>query len=277
MEHLSLISSHTLRYFTLRHSLFDIRHSIRTRILLAVLTIACSSLQACATKPGPRPAEPYSVLVFSKTAGFRHTSIPDGVAAIVRLGAENGFEVHATEDAAVFTDAQLAPFAAVVFLSTTGDILDEPQQAAFEQYVRRGGGFVGVHAASDTEYDWPWYGRLVGAYFHSHPAIQEAVIDVTDHNHPSTRFLPQRWTRRDEWYNYRTSPSDTVRVLATLDERTYEGGSMGDDHPIAWCHEPDGGRAWYTGGGHTSESFQEPLFLQHLLGGILWAGRRESD
>ncbi len=272
-----------LRYFTLQHSLFDIRHSIEPRIpiapreilLLAALIIAFSPLQACAAKPRPRPAEGFWVLVFSKTAGFRHESIPEGVAAIAQLGAENGFDVEATEDAAIFTDSGLAPFAAVVFLSTTGDILDDAQQAALEQYVHRGGGFVGIHAASDTEYDWPWYGRLVGAYFHSHPAIQEAVIDVTDRDHPSTRRLPRRWTRRDEWYNYRRSPSNAVHVLARLDERSYQGGSMGDDHPIAWCHELDGGRAWYTGGGHTSESFNEPLFLQHLLGGILWAAGRD--
>ncbi|MHC4416891.1 MAG: ThuA domain-containing protein [Planctomycetota bacterium] len=222
-------------------------------------------------EPAAESGGRFSVLVFSKTAGFRHDSIPEGVTAISKLGTKHGFEARTTEDAAIFTDAGLAPFAAIVFLSTTGDILDDEQQAAFERYIRGGGGFVGVHAATDTEYDWPWYGRLVGAYFKGHPAVQDAVILVTDRAHPSTRFLPKRWTRRDEWYDFRESPRRRVRVLAALDERTYEGGGMGDDHPFAWCHEFDGGRAWYTGGGHTRESFREPFFLRHILGGIHWA------
>ncbi|PXY24440.1 ThuA domain-containing protein [Prauserella flavalba] len=221
-----------------------------------------------------------SVLVFSKTAGFRHDSIPTGIAAIQELGAADGFTVEATEDAAAFTDDNLARFDAVVWLSTTGDVLNDEQQGAFERYVAGGGGYVGVHAASDTEYDWPWYGDLVGAYFDSHPQIQEASIDVEDHEHPSTVDLPGRWTRTDEWYNYRENPRQDVHVLATLDESSYDPGSgaMGDDHPIAWCHENSGGRAWYTGGGHTVESYAEPEFRQHLLGGIRYAtGEAEGN
>ncbi|WBB79182.1 ThuA domain-containing protein [Micromonospora sp. WMMD882] len=214
--------------------------------------------------------DPFSVLVFSKTAGFRHGSIPAGITAIKQLGAANDFTVDTTEDGAAFTDANLAKYQAVVWLSTTGDVLNADQQAAFERYVQAGGGYAGIHAASDTEYDWPWYGELVGAYFNSHPANQTATVKVEDPAHPSTADLPDRWSRYDEWYNYRTNPRGDVHVLASLDEKSYTPGSgaMGADHPIAWCQDYDGGRAWYTGGGHTNESYAEPDFLAHLLGGI---------
>jgi len=212
-------------------------------------------------------AQQYSVLVFSKTTGFRHSSIPNGIAAIQQLGAKNGFSVTATEDSSLFTAANLAKYKVVVFLSTTGDILDADQKAAFESYIHKGGGFAGVHAATDTEYKWPFYGKLVGAYFLSHPKIQTATVDVTDRTHPSTAALPATLTRTDEWYNFRVNPRGQVHVLAVVDEKSYTGGTMGD-HPVAWCHEFEGGRAWYTAMGHTEESYAEPLFLDHLLGGI---------
>ncbi len=218
----------------------------------------------------------FDVLVFSRTLGFRHDSIPAGVAAIQALGRQHGFGVTASEDPALFNDADLARFRAVVFLSTTGNILNSEQQTAFERYIRAGGGFAGIHAASDTEYGWPWYGLLVGSYFDSHPAIQEAVIHVVDADHPSTRGLPSPWRRTDEWYNFRGAPAH-VQVLLRLDESSYTGGAMGDNHPIAWRHAYEGGRSWYTGLGHTVESFTEPLFLQHLLGGILWAAGVEHQ
>ncbi|TLW91059.1 DUF1080 domain-containing protein [Saccharomonospora piscinae] len=221
-----------------------------------------------------------SVLVFSKTAGFRHDSIPAGIEAIEQLGEEHHFSVDATEDAAEFTDDNLAQYDAVVWLSTTGDVLNDEQQSAFERYVEGGGGYAGVHAASDTEYDWPWYGDLVGAYFDSHPHIQEATVNVEERQHPSTAELPYQWVRTDEWYNYRENPRQDVHVLAALDESSYDAGSgaMGDDHPIAWCHENSGGRAWYTGGGHTIESYEEPEFLSHLAGGIRYAaGLADAD
>jgi type 1 glutamine amidotransferase len=212
-----------------------------------------------------------SVLVFSKTAGFRHDSIPDGVAAIRQMGQENGFQVDTTEDSGAFTDDNLSQYQAVVFLLTTGTVLDENQKAAFERFIEAGNGYVGVHSAADTEYDWAWYGQLMGAYFSNHPNIQPAEVDVEDHDHPSTQGLPDVWPRTDEWYNYRINPRGNVNVLATLDESTYSGGQMGSDHPIMWYHNFDGGRAWYTGMGHTSESYSEPLFLQSLLGGIEYA------
>ena len=210
----------------------------------------------------------FSVLVFSKTTGFRHDSIPQGIAALEALGAEHGFAVDRTEDAARFSDAVLAPYKVVVFLNTTGDVLDTGEKAAFERYIRSGGGFVGVHSASDTEYGWPWYGRLIGTWFASHPQIQRATVHIADPDHPSMKGLPLLWERTDEWYNFRSNPRGAVQVLATLDEATYSGGAMGADHPIAWCHEMEGGRSWYTAMGHTQESYAEPLFRLHLLGGI---------
>lgn len=219
----------------------------------------------------------FDVLVFSKTAGFRHQSIDQGISAIQALGAANDFNVVATESASAISDANLAQYEAVVFLSTTGDFLNDSQQDAFERYMAAGGGFVGIHAAADAEYDWPWYGGLIGAYFDEHPDVQEATINVADSDHPATEGLPADWTRTDEWYNYRTNPRTAgVNVLLTLDEDSYSGGTMGDDHPIAWLHEYAGGRAFYTGLGHTPASYSEALFRQHLLGGILYAANPQD-
>jgi type 1 glutamine amidotransferase len=204
------------------------------------------------------------VLVFSRTTGFRHDSIPDAVGAIQRLGSDNGFQVDATQDPSVFDDATLAAYQAVVFALTTGSVLDDPGRAAFERYIRSGGGFAGIHSAADTEYDWPWYGQLMGAYFASHPAIQTAsVLDDSGQDEP--------WLRTDEWYTFRSNPRPSVQVLLRLDEASYRGGGMGDDHPIAWFRSFDGGRAWYTGMGHTRESYSEPRFLRHVLAGIRYA------
>jgi type 1 glutamine amidotransferase len=250
-----------------------------TALAAAALLIGCVSGPAASAGPPPGSGETGErVLVFSKTAGFRHDSIPDGVAAVKDLGAAHGFAVDATENAAAFTARNLSRYDAVVFLSTTGDVLNGTQQSAFENYIRKGGAYVGVHAAADTEYDWPFYGGLAGAYFHSHPAIQQATVEVEDHAHPSTGQLGATWERTDEWYDYRSNPREQVHVLATLDESSYSGGTMGEDHPIAWCSTYQGGRTFYTGGGHTKESYAEPAFRQHLLGGIRWAtGAAQAD
>jgi type 1 glutamine amidotransferase len=213
------------------------------------------------------PTAVQRVLVFTKTTGFRHSSIPVAIQAVTSLGEKNGFTVEATEDAGTFTDAGLARYEAVVFLLTTGDVLNDAQQASFQRFVNAGHGWVGVHSASDTEYDWAWYGALVGAYFSDHPAIQPAAIDVAE----PRNGLPARWMRTDEWYNFQSNPRPAVHVLATIDESTYSGGGMGADHPIAWWHDYDGGRAWYTAGGHTEEAWAEPLFLAHVLSGIKYA------
>jgi cytochrome c len=257
------------------------RYRRRFVAFAASVLLSVSLLTAGPTPAVAEPAiEAYSVLVFSKTAGFRHDSIEEGIAAIQQLGAANGFTVVATEDSANFTDAYLSQFATVIWLSTTGDVLNEDQQAAFQRYIQAGGGYTGVHAASDTEYSWAWYGELVGAYFSAHPQNQQATIKVEDPAHPSTAGLPAEWSRFDEWYNFQTNPRGDVHVLASLDETTYSpgGGAMGSDHPTAWCHDYDGGRSWYTGSGHTAESYVEPQFLEHLLGGIeTTAGVADAD
>jgi type 1 glutamine amidotransferase len=241
--------------------------------------VGAALLLGCVSEPAAsHPADGKRVLVFSKTAGFRHDSIPDGIAALRELGATGGFRVDATEDAGAFTASNLRRYDAVVFFSTTGDVLDSKQQTAFEGYIRRGGGYVGIHAAADTEYDWAFYGGLAGAYFQSHPAIQPAVVNVEDRAHPATSGLAQTWNRTDEWYNYRSNPRERAHVLASLDETSYTGGTMNGDHPIAWCQTYRGGRAFYTGGGHTKESYAEPMFRRHLLGGIRWAiGDAQAD
>lgn len=210
------------------------------------------------------------LLLFSKTDGYRHSSIPDGIRAIKELGNKHGLLLHETEDADFFNNNTLALYDAVIFLNTSEDVLNNSQQEALKRYIQRGGGFVGIHAAADTEYDWPWYGQMVGAYFKSHPKIQQATVQVINKNHPSTRHLPESWVRTDEWYNYKNIQPD-INVLARLDEDTYRGGENGEIHPIAWYKEFQGGRVFYTGGGHTSESYSERLFRQHLLGGIQYA------
>jgi type 1 glutamine amidotransferase len=224
----------------------------------------------------PEVDGPFRVLLFSRTAGYRHASIPDAVAALTDLGAAGGYIAEATEDPAQFSADNLARFQVVVFLLTTGDVLDDTQQAAFEGWIAAGGGYVGVHSAADTEYTWPFYGALVGAYFLAHPAIQRASVTIEDADHPATRGLPSPWVRTDEWYDFQVNPRPNVTVLATVDETTYVGGMMGADHPIAWSHDtPAGGRAFYTAMGHGSDSYADPAFRDHLVGALRWAAGRE--
>jgi glucose/arabinose dehydrogenase/type 1 glutamine amidotransferase/PKD repeat protein len=239
-------------------------------VLAASLGTAATPAAAFEEEGAVQQTESFNALVFSKTAGFRHDAIADGIAAIQALAAQHGFNVDLTEDSNQFTDANLAQYDVVVWLNTTGDVLNNTQQGAFERYIRAGGGYAGVHSASDTEYGWPWYGGLVGAYFNNHPAPQTATIKVEDPAHPSTAHLGPTWVHFDEWYNFRANPRGNVHVLASLDETSYNPGqgAMGPEHPIAWCHDYDGGRSWYTGLGHTRESYSDPAFRQHLLGGI---------
>ncbi|MGA4991511.1 ThuA domain-containing protein [Nonomuraea bangladeshensis] len=239
----------------------------RLAVTVAAITVAATVIPAV-----PAQAAAFKVLVFSKTAGFRHDSIPSGIQAIRELGTANDFAVDATEDSNAFTTANLAQYKAVVFLSTTGDVLNDNQQAAFQTYVDGGGGYVGVHAAADTEYNWPYYGQLMGAWFNSHPAIQQATVRTEDRAHAATAHLGTTWSRTDEWYNYRTNPRPNVRVLQSLDEGSYSGGGMGD-HPITWCHPQSSGRAFYTGLGHTQESYADPNFRALLLGGIRYTAK----
>jgi cytochrome c len=217
------------------------------------------------------------ILVFSKTAGYRHQSISAGIEAIRRLGLKNHFMVDTTENASAFNEQNLKRYDAVIFLNTTGDVLNPEQQNNFERFIQAGGGYVGIHAAADTEYDWPWYGKLSGAYFNGHPKdpnVQKGMFYVLDKKHPSTRALPKKWERADEFYNFKQINPD-IKVLIMIDEKSYHGGTNGDNHPMAWYHEFDGGRSFYTNMGHTSETFSEPLFLKHLLGGIKYAAGRK--
>ncbi|MEV6957976.1 ThuA domain-containing protein [Streptomyces sp. NPDC051207] len=209
------------------------------------------------------------LLVFTRTTDYRHDSIPAAVAALRTLG---DFDVTATEDPAVL-EASLDDFAAVVFLSTSGEVLTPAGRDRLAAYVEAGGGFVGVHAAACTEYDWPYYGELLGARFDRHPALQPGRAVVEDRDHPATRHLPAVWHFTDEWYDFRTNPRPAVRVLVSADETSYEGGGMGEDHPLAWCREQGRGRVFYTALGHTPEAYRDPDFRSHLLGGITWAAR----
>lgn len=213
------------------------------------------------------------VLVFTRTTGFRHDSIPVAIEAFRSMDKET-VRVDATEDPARFTGANLAKYDVVVFLLTTGDVLDLRQQAAMEGFIEAGGGYVGIHSACDTEYEWPWYGSLVGAYFLSHPAVQEAGVVIEEPGHPTVSHLQRAWSRKDEWYDYREQPRPLVNVLASVDEATYSGGKMKGDHPVVWWKTVGKGRSWYTAMGHTKESYSEPAFLEMLRRGTLWAGRR---
>jgi cytochrome c len=238
-----------------------LRHIALSALLLTVAGIAA------AQRPEPR------VLVFSRTLGYRHSSIEAGIAAVQRLGRENGFAVEATEDASTFSEHTLKRFNAVVFLNTTGDVLDARQQDAFERFIQAGGGWVGIHSATDTEYEWPWYGRLAGAYFESHPNnpnVRVGTFRILDKSHPATAGFPDWWEREDEFYNFKSIDRD-IRVLIAIDETTYDGGTNGARHPMSWYHAYDGGRAFYTNMGHTEGTFSEPLFLRHLLGGLRYA------
>jgi cytochrome c len=243
-----------------------------TKCLLASAIFALL-LPACSHHNPGKPR----ILIFSKTAGFHHESIANGNIAIQKLGSQNNFDVDTTTDASWFTDDSLKKYAAIVFLSTTGDVLDYRQRVALERYVQAGGGFVGIHAAADAEYDWGWYGRLVGGYFLDHPGIhdsfpnvQQAVINVVDSTNDATKFLPRPWTRTDEYYSYKKLNKD-VHVLLKIDETSYKGGHKMGDHPMAWYHDYDGGRAWYTELGHTPESYTEDNYLKHILAGIQYA------
>ena len=242
--------------------------------------LASFALLAALALPVAATSQQPSVLVFSKTAGFRHSSIGVGLAAIRKLGQENGFSVDATEDATAFTSKNLAKYRAVVFLNTTGDVLDPAEQDDFERYIQAGGGWVGVHSATDTEYDWPWYGRLAGAWFNGHPGnpnVRKGTYHVRDKSHPSTQGFPDSVVREDEFYNFK-SIDPTIHVLIDIDEKSYEGGTNGSNHPMSWYHDFDGGRAWYTNMGHTEATYSEPLFLRHLLGGLRYAmGTRPVD
>ena len=255
--------------------------------LLTVLVLGLALVPSPAAAQTPTSEEQFRVLVFSKTGGFRHSSIEVGIAAIQRLGRENGFGVDATEDAGAFTAANLRKYAAVVFLNTTGTVLEPAGRTAFEQYVRGGGGYVGIHSAADTEYEWPFYARVIGAYFKNHPLQQNGDFVREDAVHPATKHLEPRFTVFDEFYSFKTNPRNATHVLLRIDEGSYSpdpntsnlpGGTPGSgvmgDHPMSWCHTIDRGRSFYTALGHEAYLYGQDWYLKHVLGGILTSAGR---
>lgn len=222
--------------------------------------------------PSPR------VLVFTRTTAFRHDAIAAAIEALTAAGTRLQWSFTFTEDATLFTDASLANFDVVAFVLTSGDVLATDQEQALMRFVQAGNGWIGVHSATDTEYDWPWYGELVGAYFKAHPAIQSATLRVERTSHLATQHLGEQWLKTDEWYGFRDNPRDRVHVLLSVDEASFNpgNGAMGD-HPIAWYHAHDGGRAFYTALGHGIDSWSDPTFMEHVLGGIAWASGSEWE
>ncbi|HMB61649.1 MAG TPA: ThuA domain-containing protein, partial [Eudoraea sp.] len=216
-------------------------------------------------------AQKKHLLVFSKTDAFRHESIAAGKTALSKMAEEKEFEVTFTEDAEQFNEKELKKYNAVVFLNTTGDVLNDEQQASFERYIQAGGGYVGVHSATDTEYEWPWYGQLVGAYFQDHPLtpsnVQKGKFTVTEKDHWATKGMPDDFEREDEFYSFKNI-SPNINVVLTIDDTSYQGGSNPDYHPMSWYQEFNGGRSFYTAMGHTDQTYSDPLFLNHLWAGI---------
>ncbi|MGB5316121.1 MAG: ThuA domain-containing protein [Robiginitalea sp.] len=240
-------------------------------LLLILFIILCSGLPEDARAQqhaASNTADMKHMLVYTNANGYRHASIETGVATIRDLAQQEGIRMDHTEDSLLFNENNLSKYQLVVFLSTTGDVLGTDQEKAFQKFVEEGGAFMGIHAATDTEYEWPWYGKLVGAYFESHPeGQQEAQLLVTNREHPATAHMSPTWKHYDEWYNFKNINPD-IQVLMQLDEKSYEGGKNGVNHPIAWFHENAGGRAFYTGLGHDETTFKNPIFQEHLRGGL---------
>lgn len=242
-------------------------HVIVGIVFIGLLCISCSHQ----TNKDEQKDEKLNVLIFSKVGAYRHESIEPGGAALKSYFAAHSISSTQTEDSTIFTANQLSSFDVVMFFQTTGIILDSLQRDAFAKFIRSGKGFVGIHSAADTEYDWPWFVNLVGVQFADHPDIQQATFVKVDTQQLTVKHLPARWTRMDECYNYKQLPAN-VNVVLTVDESTYQGGTHGSNHPISWYHTYDGGRSFYTAMGHTVENYQDTLFLEHILQGVKWAG-----
>lgn len=225
-------------------------------------------------------AQQFNVLVFSKTDGFHHESINEGVTALRGLAERHHFAMEWHEDASQFNDEKLKQFQAVIFLNTTGNILNDDQKRAMEKFIRGGKGFVGIHSASDTEYDWDWYTKMVGRTFHIHPVIQTAELQVLNRKFPGVERMPDSFLWTDEWYEFGAERIKGLNYILAVDETTFDpkadwgrvaGTGMGDFHPMAWYHNYDGGRAFYTGLGHMPSTYSDKFFLEHIFGGIYWA------
>jgi len=234
---------------------------MKRTISLLLLALSFSYLQA----------QSLPILVFSKTNGFRHKSIPAGQEALKQLAAKNHWQLTFTEDSTQFSHYKaLRQYKTIIFLGVTGKIFGTKEEKAFQKYIESGGSLVTIHTGTDTEQDWPWYVATIGTTFKNHPKPQQAKFVVTDQLHPSTSMLPKEWTRQDELYNFNTPIPADKKVLIELDETSYQGGTMGK-HPIAWYGYCKKGRVLQTALGHTDESYADPLFLQHIEGAIKWA------
>lgn len=246
-----------------------------TRIAIALVFTSALTFTSLSAQ-----AQQFKVLLFTKTSGWHHESVNEGVDAVRQLAIRHHFAVDWHEDATIFSDEKLKPYQAVIFLLTTGDILTDDQQAAMERFIRSGKGFVGIHSASDTEYDWDWYTKMVGRTFHIHPEIQTAELTVTNRKFPGLERMPERFLWTDEWYEFGAERIEGLNYILTVDEQTFnpyakwgekESKGMGKFHPIAWYHNYDGGRAFYTALGHLPATYSDTLFLEHIYGGLYWA------
>lgn len=242
-------------------------------VLLFLIT--CSVSQSMAQKQ-------FRALLFTRTMGFHHESIHDGVAAIRAMADKHFFDVEWHEDPARFTDNSLAKYDVIIFLNTTGDILNPEQQTAMEKFIRAGKGFVGIHSATDTEYDWEWYTKLIGRSFKIHPAIQTARLKLTENKFPGMEGFHDNHIWTDEWYDFGPEKINDLKYILSIDETSYnpkaqwgqnKSDGMGSFHPIAWYHDYDGGRAFYTGLGHIPAVYRDHVFLDHLYAGILYAAK----
>ena len=215
-----------------------------------------------------------NVLVFSKTEGYRHDNIKIGVAGFRTLAAKKSWKMTTTEDASYFNNKFLSKVDVVIFFNTTGDVLNSSQEIALEAFIKNGGGFLGIHAAADTEYDWPFYQELIAAHFASHPRTQHARLIVhQETNHPAIGHLGNEWLLRDEWYFFKEPLKSHATLLMEVDDSSLSGKiPLIQVHPIAWAHEKFGGRAMYTGIGHTAEQFSDPVYLEHITRSIEWVG-----
>jgi len=223
-----------------------------------------------------------NVLVFSKTSGYRHNSIPSGLKMLSDLALERKWLLTATENADLFTPDFLKNFDVVVFLNPTQEVLNDQQQKDFEAFMNTGKGFVGIHAAADCEYEWPWYGQLNGAFFKTHPKCQAGTVIFENTDHPSMAPFKGMTTYRtvDEWYTFKENPRSKVHVLARLDETSLDAETLKDDkwkmgdHPLIWYQEMGQTRSYYTVFGHTPEAFQDPKVKEHIGCAIDWVAKR---
>lgn len=242
-----------------------------TLFLLSMITVINAA---------PAQQKQFKALLVTTTRGWHHESLHSGVVALKEMGVKNYFDVVLWEDPNGFTDKFVAQFQVIIFLNTTGDIFDSAQQKVMERFIQSGKGYVGIHSASDTEYDWDWYNKLVGRMFKIHPVIQTAKLNVLDDKFPGLQGFANNKLWTDEWYEFGPEKINGLNYVLAVDESSYnpkvewgpkKGEGMGKLHPIAWYHEYDGGRAFYTALGHLPTNFSDPAFLNHLYGGIFWA------